>query len=538
MPKAQLLELSARGLALIDEAQMEFAPGLNVLTGETGAGKTLLVGALSLCLGADLPSGDVADGLRVATLWRDAAGAERVLARELSPSGRLRSVLDGQVASAEVLRDTAEDLVVIHGQRSSLRLRSRSALLPLLDQFGAVDTEALESVRTRLRAATRRRVALGGEPEARQAARELMAYQLDELRDAAITGPDELTDALAALERWQRREARRASLVEALKRLDGEDEGSALAELAHVVSLLGTVEGADRSVEQVRSALEIGRDAAHELRSLVEDDDLDASAVAALEERVGLLHRLSRKYGGSLEAALATREELERALARLDEEEREHAQLDEELRELEDQERELAASVRSARASAAERLGGDVTAQLARVALAGATVRVAVAGDDGADVRMWVRTNPGRPEGPVEEIASGGELSRLLLAVALVVTTDEAVEVFDEIDAGIGGAVAERIGECLAELAQTRQVVVVTHLATVAARADRHFVLEKEVHGGRAVTRVHEVVGDARIDEIARMLAGAGALSESRALARRLLDGQEGGPSHGGSPLD
>ena len=525
MPNVWLLELHARGLALIDEAALEFAPGLNVVTGETGAGKTLLVGALALCLGGESPVGEMGSDLRVATVWRDAAGHERLLARELTATGRLRSVLDDQVTSAEGLRRVAESLVEIYGQRSSLRLRSPAAVLALVDGFGSVDTRELDELRRHQRELRRRRDELGGDREERSRARALAQFELAELRSAELTTPDELDQALATLERWQRRAARRGALLEALERLDGDRETTALGEIARIAEL---VEGAGESPvlsAQLRGALEMARDAGHELRGLIDAEDLDEAQAAELEERVGTLSRIARRYGGSLAAALETRERRRADLERLDATEEDLASLDAALGAATENERQASARVRARREEAGARFAAAVTAQLARVALAGGAVRVEVDGDDGSTVRLLVRTNPGRAEGPVEEIASGGELSRLLLAVALVSGVEEAVGVFDEIDAGLGGAVAEQIGECLAEVAEARQVLVVTHLASVAARAQRHFVVDKETREGRAVTTVRLVEGEERVDEIARMLAGSGAPSESRALARRLLSG-------------
>ncbi len=525
MPKVQLLELHAQGLALIDEAALEFASGLNVVTGETGAGKTLLVGALTLCLGGESPVGEVGDDLRVATVWQDARGEERVLARELTGTGRLRSVLDGQVTSAEGLRRVADSLVEIYGQRSSLRLRSAASVLALIDNFGGVDTSELEELRARQRDLRRRRSDLGGDREERTRARALAEFELAELRAADLTAPDELDQALGTLERWQRRAARRSALLEAVERLDGDREMTALGEIARIAAL---VEGAGESSQlstQLRAALEMARDAGHELRALLDAEDLDEAQAAELEERVGTLSRVARRYGGSLGAALETRERLAADLERLGAAEDDLETLDAALAAASEAERQASARVRELREDAGARLAAAVTAQLARVALAGGTVRVEIDGDDGSGVRLLVRTNPGRAEGPVEDIASGGELSRLLLAVALVSGTEDAVAVFDEIDAGLGGAVAEQIGECLAQVAEGRQVLVVTHLASVAVRAQRHFVVEKETRNGRAVTTVRAVEGEERVEEIARMLAGSGAPSESRALARRLLSG-------------
>jgi DNA repair protein RecN (Recombination protein N) len=233
---------------------------------------------------------------------------------------------------------------------------------------------------------------------------------------------------------------------------------------------------------------------------------------------------VARKDGGSLEAALETRDEMRRRRANAEGDVIRIDAVDQEIHELEQREATLAARAKSEREAAAVTLTAAVSSQMARVALAHATVRFMVEGDDGSEAQIYFAPNPGQPEGPLSALASGGELSRVLLALSLETVHADVVAVFDEIDAGLGGQVAQQIGECLREVGQQQQVLAITHLASVAARADHHFVIEKSVEHESTTTSVREVVGDDRVREIARMLAGDTVTAESRALATQLLE--------------
>jgi DNA repair protein RecN (Recombination protein N) len=262
----------------------------------------------------------------------------------------------------------------------------------------------------------------------------------------------------------------------------------------------------------------------HELSALADPEVFDETVTQELEERADALQRIARKYGGTIETALATRDDLRSHLERLTSEADRLSGLDEEIRDLEGREVTLARRVRQDRVDAATHLTDAVRAQLARVALANASLRFVVEGDDGADAEILFTPNPGRPEGPLATLASGGELSRVLLAISLVTASEDVVAVFDEVDAGLGGQVAQQIGECLSEVGRRQQVLAVTHLATVAARADHHFVIEKFIEAGVTRTVVRALSGSDRVNEIARMLAGDEMTVESRALAQQMIE--------------
>jgi DNA repair protein RecN (Recombination protein N) len=260
------------------------------------------------------------------------------------------------------------------------------------------------------------------------------------------------------------------------------------------------------------------------MASLADPDVIDPGALMALDERVSALQHVSRKYGGSLEVALSTLDDLRaQQKDRLDETSR-LLTLDGDIANWEAQEAVLAESARHDREVAASGLTTAIAQQLPRVALPQASLRFEAHGKDGSDARIVFSANPGLPEGPLQALASGGELSRVLLALSLETVHEDVVAVFDEVDAGVGGQVAQQIGDCLNELGRQQQVLAVTHLASVAAKADHHFVIDKSIVNGVATTSVRRVSGNERVDEIARMLAGDELTAESLALAQQLLE--------------
>ncbi len=526
MPKSQLLELYAHGLGVIDDARVEFGPRFNVITGETGAGKTLLLGALDLCLGGDGSTSRhaILDELRTAAVFVQRDGREVVVTREASSSGRLRSTVDGVTSSAEALRSLASELIVIHGQHDSLSLRHRAEVLRILDASGQVSTVELDSVRRSLHEALRLRDSLGGDQAKRQRELEFAEFQIGELEAAKITSPSELSDTLEQLTRLTELRDGQASLASVLEELDGEADSTVLARFARSIERLPGGNSYYNLRDSLRGALEQARDAVHELAALADPDALDPEAMHDLDGRVTVLQHIARKYGGTLETALATLDELHSLRQRIREEASRLIALDDEITQLELRDRALARAARRDREYAAVRLTEAVRAQLPRVALANASLRFAVDGDDGSDVQILFTPNPGQPEGPLQALASGGELSRVQLALSLETVHEDVVAVFDEVDAGIGGQVAQQIGECLRELGRQQQVLAVTHLASVAAKADHHFVIEKAVRDGITSTTVRAVQDDERVREIARMLAGDAITAQSRALALQLLE--------------
>jgi DNA repair protein RecN (Recombination protein N) len=531
MPKAQLVELYAHKLGVIDDAHLEFGDGFNVLTGETGAGKTLLVGALGLCLGGETSATRyaVTSETRATALFVRPEGTEVALAREATESGRLRSLVDGSVSSAEALAAIAEDLIVIHGQHDSLRLKNRSEIVRLIDESGSIDTSELVDVRQRLRDALQVRDSFGGDAATRDRERDYLSFQIAELEAARLTSASEIDDAMSELSRLTALRDGQASIIDVVDLFDGDRDDAVLPTFARGLSRLP--EGA--AYDAIRVALDEvlvqARDSVHELAALADPDSFDPRVIEEVEERVGTLQRLAKKYGGTLGDAISTLDELRARAESLDNAAERIIQIDQEIQGVGEREREIAARIRIAREEAAAQVSTRVQAQLTRVALANAALRFVVAGEDGSDAQIMFSPNPGLPEGPLSALASGGELSRVLLALSLETAHRDIVAVFDEIDAGLGGQVAQQIGECLYEVGRAQQVLAITHLASVAARADHHFVIEKRVSEGMTTTLVREVSGDERIREVARMLAGDTVTEESRALASQLLENSREG---------
>jgi DNA repair protein RecN (Recombination protein N) len=516
MPKSQLLELYAHGLGVIQDARLEFGPGFNVLTGETGAGKTLLLGALDLCLGGDgsVTRAAIAPDMRAAAVFDLSGEREIVLTRESGTTGRLRSSIDGAPSSAEALRSLADQLIVIHGQHDSLTLRNRGEVLRLIDARGDVSVEQLTQTRRALHDAQRERSSLGGDGEARARELDFVTFQIAELEDATIRSAHELEETLEELTRLTELRDGQVALVAVLDELET---------FARTINNLPRGEAYDPSRDGLRAALEQARDAVRELAALTDPDSFDASALKELEDRASVLQALVRKYG-SLSVALTTLDEYRARHVALEQASSRTLTLDAEIDTLSARVVSSAAAALRERVAAASSLSAAVASQLPRVALAHAELRFVVAGEDGADAQILFTPNPGQPEGPLAALASGGELSRVLLALSLESADADVVAVFDEVDAGVGGQVAQQIGECLRELGQHQQVLAVTHLATVAAKADHHFVIEKRFESDDVFTSVRALSGEARVDEIARMLAGDEITVESRALAQQMLE--------------
>jgi len=526
MPKAQLLELYAHGLGVIEDARLELGAGFNVITGETGAGKTLLLGALDLCLGADTSVSRYAalSDMKTAAVFDIGDGQELVLAREASVSGRLRSTLNGAPSSAEALRVYASQLIVIHGQHDSLSLRNRTEVLRILDTSADISTADLDEVRRQLSEALKLRDDYGGDEDRREREVDFVKFQIDELESVRIASIQELHDGLETLTRLTSLREGQAAIGEVLQELDADDDEAVLVRLARSIAKLPSGDVYEAARNSLKEALTQAREGTHELALLADQEAFDDTVMSELEARVTVLQNLARKYGGTLESAVARLQQLKEQLAHSIEQASRLSTLDTEIADLQTRERELARKTRREREFAAVQLTEAVRRQLPRVALANATLRFDVDGDDGSEVQILFTPNPGLPEGPLQALASGGELSRVLLALSLETAHEDVVAVFDEIDAGVGGQIAQQIGQCLAELGRQQQVLAVTHLASVAAKADHHFVIEKTSFDGSTSTTLRHVTGESRVEEIARMLAGDEISDEAKALASQLLE--------------
>jgi DNA repair protein RecN (Recombination protein N) len=536
-----LTELSVENVALIEEATLDLSSGLNVITGETGAGKTLLATALQMLLGGRARSETVRSGARKATVEGtfvlpeetgsrfliEALGdlAEEVeeddglvLRRTLTGEGRSRCYVGGVSVPVRSLASLGEKLVSYHSQREQIRLTEPAEQLAILDDF--LDERASEARHEHgliWRAVESDRAALREiktTSEARLREVEFLRYQVSELE---LAGYDvqELTDLSRERDRLRNVTDLLQATAAAATALSSEDGTGAVDAVGRASSELQTASQYDESLvgllERLGGLSAELDDLLYELRSYVDELEADPNRLEAVEDRLAAMRALERKYGDVEGYLQESRDRLSR-LENLDEE---TAELEERLAEGEQRLEVLATSLRSGREAAAERLSGKVQENLEDLNLGNTTFRAELVptepGPSGTEgVEFVIQPNPGEPELPVRRYASGGELSRIMLAIRLAQERLEpgATYIFDEVDAGIGGETATAVGAKLRELGDINQVLTITHLPQIASEAGTHVVVEKEESKGRTITRIERIEGEERRRELARMLSG------------------------------
>jgi DNA repair protein RecN (Recombination protein N) len=570
-----LEELRIRGLGVIDDALLEFGPGLTVVTGETGAGKTMVVTGLGLLFGGRADSSRLRAGVDqasvegrlvidqsgpVAALVTEAGGDVDedilVLRRVVSANGRSRSVVGGASVPVSVVGRLSESLLAVHGQSDQQRLTQPTEQRQTLDRYAGTDTSILRETFAewqRLSAEVERRTS-----SARELAREaeVLRHGIAEI-DAADLVPGEDQEIASAITRLEHADALRVAARSAQLALSG-DPDDANGE-TDVQTLLGVARrnlGHAADTDQTLGALHArltelaasANDISAELNAYCEQLDADPGRLAELQDRKALLSTLFRKYGPTVESVLAWYSEASDNLLAADTSDEVIAALSAQRDRARAEYVRHATEASAQRRKAAQDLSERITAELAGLAMPAARVTVVVsprpagestptvtiagvdcgAGPDGVDdVAITLRPHPDAPDLPVQRGASGGELSRVMLAIEVVLAGTDPVPtmVFDEVDAGVGGRAAVEIGRRLATLAQSHQVIVVTHLAQVAAYADRHLVVDKSVAtaGGVTSSDVRVVESEERVAELARMLAGADTPA-ARQHARELLE--------------
>ncbi len=555
-----LTDLHIRDFAIIESLRVGFGPGMTAFTGETGAGKSILLDALGLVLG-DRASADLirsgAERAEVAARFDltalpavrahlvDAAldeGDECVIRRvvSLSRGGSAtgsRAFINGRPATLEQLRALAGQLVEIHGQHEHVALMRSEAQRELLDAFGSLEGEraAVQSAWQAIRELQRRRDALAGASEDYQARLDLLRYQVAELDGLALAA-----DEPAALAVEQRRLAHGEQLLAqgqgVVERLFDADEASAHQLIARAVRELDELLAFDPGLAEAHALLDSAaiqlQEGIDALRRQLEQVELDPARLQAVQQRLDALHDLARKHRVTVDALPAHAQRLQTELDELTASEADQARLGEALEAAQAHYRTAAAALSDARRQAAGALATAVTGQLGDLGMAAAELQVQVERDATAlaatgqdQVQFRVRTNPGAAFKPLARIASGGELSRMSLAVQVVAAAGNPVPclVFDEVDVGVGGAVAEIVGRRLRQLATDRQVLCVTHLPQVAAQASGHLAVRKQIAAGQAQTEVAPLDAGARVEELARMLGGLTITERTRANAREML---------------
>ena len=528
-----LLELHVRDLGVIDDLVLILEPGMTALTGETGAGKTLVVEAIELLVGARADPVLVRPGTDEARVeGRFVEGdQETVLARSVPRNGRSRAYVDGHLATVAELAEHGRRLVDLHGQHAHQSLLAPRVQRDALDRFGAVDLGPLSRARARRADVDVGLAALGGDFRARAREIDLLRFQVGELDAAGLHDPaederlEELEDLLAGAE--SHREAGTAA-YDALV-----SEGGAGDAVGRAVAAC-TAHGPLAEVERrLRAAAAEVAEAAADLRTTVEAIPVDPERLEEVRARRRLLGELRRKYGERLSDVLAYASEARSRLSELEGHDQRVAALEAERAQADAAVGEAAAAVGRARRSAAPSLADSVEQNLRSLAMPRARFEVAVGDDDpGDDVTFLLGANPGEVALPLAKVASGGELARACLALRLVLT-DRGVRaaqagtpptlVFDEVDAGVGGEAALAVGRALAELTATHQVLVVTHLPQVAAFADHQVAVTKEERAGRTVARAGVLDGRERVVELSRMLSGQPTSTTAHGHAEELL---------------
>jgi DNA repair protein RecN (Recombination protein N) len=549
-----LRRIALRDFVIVRELELDLAGGFSVLTGETGAGKSILIDALQLALGARADAGVVREGAPRADIsaefdvtpalapWLQQAGFESedglLLRRSIDAQGKSRAWINGSPATATQLRELAEQLVDIHGQHAWQSLTRPEEVRALLDGYAGVGTQALQQLWQRWRAAQRTLADARAAQDSLQRERERLAWQIGEV-DKLAPGADEWDELNASHTRLANAQSLLEAAQGALQALEGEDGGAA-AGLSQAQALLQGqqhVEPVFQELQQVlASSLAQAEDAAHSLHAYLRKTDLDPQRLAQLDERMSQWVSLSRRYkraSPELPALLASwKDDLARLDAAAD-----LAGLEAAAQREADAYMAEARSLSKARTKAAPQLAKAVTQAMQGLGMAGGRFEVALQKSESPtqggleEVSFQVAGHAGSTPRPVGKVASGGELSRIALAIA--VTTSRLgtapTLIFDEVDAGIGGAVAETVGRLMKQLGRDRQVLAVTHLPQVAACADHHLVVAKHSDPSGPSSTVAAVQGEQRVAEVARMLGGERLSGTTLAHAKEMLSAGIGG---------
>jgi DNA repair protein RecN (Recombination protein N) len=575
-----LVQLRIVDLAIIDEIELVPGPGLNVLTGETGAGKSIIVGAAALLRGgrasSELIRGGCAEAVVEALFDLGAAGAPGAAARErleraglqahgdelsarrvIAAGGRGRAYLNGSVCTLATLSEVVGLLLEISGQHEhQLLSRERATHRRLLDAafVPAAVREATAAGFARLRSAAAALARSRMDDRERSARLDFLRFQLEEL-EAARLQPGEDLALEAERQRLLRAGELRTAADEGEQTLYG-GEAAVTDRLARVERQLGSLAEVDarlgamlRQLQEARAAIE---DVAHSLRGVGSSIEPDPARLEELEERLELIRRLKRKHAPSIDELLTREREMRAEHGELASLEARRDDLERDLERARSTAAAAASALSDARAEAARSLSARVTAELQALRMPGARISVELGprparenddpslcfegrrlGEDGWDhVELMIAANPGEDPRPLSLCASGGELSRIMLALRRVLGDHDPVStsIYDEVDAGIGGAVADAVGRALGGVSRRRQVLCVTHLPQVAAHADQHFFVGKRVVAGRTLTTLTRLEGEGRVEELARLLGGERVTEQARGNAKALLLAARPGP--------
>lgn len=518
-------ELAVTDLGVIAHARLYLRDQMTALTGETGAGKTLLLGALELLSGARADASVVRTGADEAVVegrFSTQSGEELVLRRVVLREGRSRAYRNGALVTVAELAAAAEGLLEIHSQGAQLALTTTAVQRSALDRWANIDLTELAQADAEVSSLRSQLGELGGDERARVREMDLLGFQVEEIEAAGLRDADE--DASLAAEESLLADAVGHREAAAMALGVASDEGGLSDGFAAMAGALADRTPFAETLTRVLAQQAELADLTSELRNQAETIEDDPERLEAIRLRRVALRDLCRKYGETLGDVMEFGSECRRRLDELANRERRAAELETELAGAAERRDLAAAKVGAARRSAAPNLAEEVERRLAALAMPQATLQIEVGEEDPGDrVEFRLAANPGMAPAPLQRAASGGELSRVLLALRLVLSGGPDTMVFDEVDAGIGGATALEVGRALAEVAEGSQVLVVTHLAQVAAHADQQVRIAKSIGDESTTTTVEPVEGDDRLSELARMLSGTPDSTATRSNAEELL---------------
>ncbi|MCD6008582.1 DNA repair protein RecN [Halomonas sp. IOP_31] len=552
-----LVQLAIRDFAIVDTLDLDLHAGMTAITGETGAGKSILLDALGLCLGERADVGSVRHGAKRADLsarfdiarlpeaqaWleeRELPGEDCLLRRVVTASGRSKAWINGQPCTIGDLKALGDHLIEIHGQHAHQALLREDTHRRLLDDFAGL-TDAVGELGATYRhwqALRRRLKRLADTSDELQARRQLLRYQVEELDQLALA-----EDELQTLERDQEELAHaEQTLSDTQFAVDccENDEGGALHLLHQALARLDVLPGAERgALAEARGMLGEARiqieEAARELRHFADKTELDPERLAHVEGRLGEVHRIARKHHAMPDELTALHARLRDELAALEGGDHDLDALTADMAEVREHYRTQARTIGEARRQAATAFAEEVQAQLGFLAMGKARfeaevdTRVSPQPDGMETVHFLISANPGQPPRPLTKVASGGELSRISLAIQVVAASHSTIPslVFDEVDVGVSGATAEIVGQLLRRLGENGQVMTVTHLPQVAAQAHHHLHIEKQAEEDTTQTQMVLLDSAGRVRELARMLGGVKLSDRTLAHAREMLDASQ-----------
>src|SRR5881296_1479798 len=536
---AVLTLLRIKNLALVEELEWQMGPEFIAVTGETGAGKSIIIGALQLLLGERADKSLIRTGADLCTVEAvfsgndlqelnrqlneagiDPCQNDLILKRTLSSSGTNRQFINGSTTTLSILKNIGDELVDLHGPHDHQSLLSPETQLSLLDSFARAEAQ-LEEYRKhyrQLQTLLAEHAALNTAETAREQELDLLRHQINEIRSANLVADEE--EEIEKRYKLASNSKRLIELASAFANKLSEADDSVLSQLAETQRLLREFEKIDSSIAQFSSAHAAGvvelSEIARALSAYAEKLDLDPQQLDALEQRVSLFETLKRKYGGSIAEVIAFGERAAQRMRKIEGRDAELERLAKEIENIRAQMKRAGEALRKLRAKAAPKLSENIRRNLRDLGFRQSEFEAKLSALDeprpnGFDsAELLFSPNPGEPLRPLRAIASSGEISRLMLAIKSALAAHDAIPllVFDEIDTNVGGEIAHTVGAKMQMLGRDHQVICITHLSQVAATASSHFVVTKDVARGRTFSNLHEITGKARQEEIARMLGG------------------------------